>query len=235
MGLGYMTVTPAWKAPRHVHDFVELMAVLGGVLTLRLDDRTVEATAGDVLFYAPGLWHQEGVRGNARLEFMFLAYSGGPLTAPLLCHDATGRIRVLFQWIREEQSSAYAGKAESMNAILGAILTEIRRAAVCTGTSLVEQLREHMRDRLADAITVDDLARKAAMSRAHFIRTYHESSGQTPMADLRRLRVEHARELLITTNQPLKAIARASGFCDEFHLSRVFRKQLRVPPGYFRK
>ena len=52
---------------------------------------------------------------------------------------------------------------------------------------------------------------------------------------LRLLRVETARDQLITMVLPLKAIAGATGFCDEYHLSRVFRKHFQVPPGYFRK
>jgi len=132
-----------------------------------------------------------------KLELTFLGYRGGSFTAPSLCHDATGKIRVLFQWLREEQSSSYAEKGEVMDVILGTILAEIRRA--------------------------------------HFILTHKAASGKMPMADLRLLRVETARDQLITAVLPLKAIAGATGFCDEYHLSRVFRKHYQVPSGYFRK
>ncbi len=54
------------------------------------------------------------------------------------------------------------------------------------------------------------------------------------MADLRALRLEHARELLFTTGLPLKAIARRCGLGDEHALSRLFRRHLRASPSELR-
>jgi transcriptional regulator GlxA family with amidase domain len=92
-----------------------------------------------------------------------------------------------------------------------------------------------MQEHVDTRITVDELARRAGLSRAHFIRRYKQAAQRTPMQDLRMIRVELARELLLTTDLPLKAIAARTGFCDEYHLSRTFKALCRVTPGYFRK
>ena len=55
------------------------------------------------------------------------------------------------------------------------------------------------------------------------------------MSDLRLIRVDEACHLLLTTDLPLKSIAERSGFCDEYHFSRVFRQLRRMSPGEFRK
>jgi transcriptional regulator GlxA family with amidase domain len=82
---------------------------------------------------------------------------------------------------------------------------------------------------------LDDLARKAGMSKYHFVRLYKKLSGRTPMNDVRMIRVEAARDLIITTDLPLKTIATRVGLGNEYYLCRVFRQAFKVPPGYFRK
>jgi transcriptional regulator GlxA family with amidase domain len=55
------------------------------------------------------------------------------------------------------------------------------------------------------------------------------------MRDLQLLRVESAKQLILTTDLPLKAIAPLAGLGDEYRLSRVFRRHLGLPPGALRR
>ena len=73
------------------------------------------------------------------------------------------------------------------------------------------------------------------MSRYHFIRQYKAVSGRTPMEDVRLLRIEAAKRLIITTDMPLSAVAQKVGISDEYHLSKMFKKYVALPPGYFRR
>jgi transcriptional regulator GlxA family with amidase domain len=50
------------------------------------------------------------------------------------------------------------------------------------------------------------------MSRYYFVRRYRQRFGQSPIADLRRMRVELARELIESTDLPFYTIAERSGF-----------------------
>jgi transcriptional regulator GlxA family with amidase domain len=54
------------------------------------------------------------------------------------------------------------------------------------------------------------------------------------MEDVRFLRIERARELIMTTNAPLKTIAEATGIANVYHLSHLFRQRLGTPPGALR-
>ena len=55
------------------------------------------------------------------------------------------------------------------------------------------------------------------------------------MQDVRELRLELARNLILTTNEPLKVIAPQAGLGDEYHMSRAFRRYLGMPPGQLRR
>jgi len=95
-----------------------------------------------------------------------------------------------------------------------------------------ERERDPSPDRLiATALTQ---ALVGTLSKFHFIRRYRTLTGRTPMEDLRLIRIEAARDLLLTTNLPLKEIAPRCGLGDEYHLSRLFRRYQDVTPSELR-
>ena len=69
-------------------------------------------------------------------------------------------------------------------------------------------VREWMLGNLTQRYTLDELARRAHMSRRTFIRRFHQETGLSPMAWLTSARLDLARELLETTAVPVERIAR---------------------------
>ncbi|WP_249132399.1 helix-turn-helix domain-containing protein [Bradyrhizobium sp. AUGA SZCCT0124] len=61
-------------------------------------------------------------------------------------------------------------------------------------------------------------------------RRFRELTHEPPQAFITRRRVEHARTLLETTAQPIKAIARATGYKDESSFRKAFRKLTLLSP-----
>ncbi len=57
---------------------------------------------------------------------------------------------------------------------------------------------------------------------------------EPPQAFIMRRRVEHARTLLETTTQPIKTIARATGYEDESSFRKAFRKLTLTSPQAYR-
>lgn len=83
-------------------------------------------------------------------------------------------------------------------------------------------------------ITVEQLAQGCAMSASTLHRCFRQSLGMTPMQYLQEYRLKHAARLL-TGKQTLAKIAEECGFCDEFHLSRNFKKQFGMSPREYKK
>lgn len=86
---------------------------------------------------------------------------------------------------------------------------------------------------LSDAITLEDLAAAACISRFHFARLFRASTGCSPMQFVRRTRVDRAIRLLLQAPQPIATIAVDLGFFDQSHFTRTFRRMTGVPPGRF--
>ncbi|MGW5702419.1 helix-turn-helix domain-containing protein [Amycolatopsis japonica] len=91
-----------------------------------------------------------------------------------------------------------------------------------------------MRDRLADPLSVAEIAGEVHLSVYHFIRVFKEKTGETPHRFLGGLRIEEARRLLRGTDLPIAAIAGRCGFATPGALSAAFLKHTGARPSEYR-
>lgn len=94
---------------------------------------------------------------------------------------------------------------------------------------------EFIEAHLAGEIRLDALAREANLSSSHFIRSFRRSTGKTPHQFLLERRVSRAKRLMSQKYISLTEVALASGFADQHHLARVFRRVTGVAPSHFRR
>ena len=123
------------------------------------------------------------------------------------------------------------------------LLTEIDPIGVIsklsTNTLAVEdpQMARTVRYILAEAhnpITVSDVLRKNPMARRSLERNFRKIFGCSVAEQIRKTRIDHARRLLATTNDPVTLIAERCGFSSYNYLSRVFREETGLSPRAFR-
>lgn len=236
--VGAVTRNPEWSMVSNGHPLTELIVVLSGRMTVQFPGLRWEAVAGDVLLYPPRMWHAEQSDPSDPVETIFMALhwkseeTSGP---PLRIKDRQDRIRELSRWLLAEQNSTAERTHAVRQTLFHAILAEFRRRLLKRPDPAIEALRTWMREHLQDDLCLDDLAAQAGMSRFHFVRHYRRMMGTTPMKDLRKLRAERARLLILTTNLPMKAIAPQVGIPDECRLSRLFRQEFHATPGSMRR
>lgn len=90
-------------------------------------------------------------------------------------------------------------------------------------------------ERLDQALTVEDLARRANMSSRHLGRHFRSVTGTTPLQWLLTQRIRRAQELLESTGDSVDAIAAATGMGTATTLRRHFNRTLGVPPDAYRR
>jgi AraC-like DNA-binding protein len=88
--------------------------------------------------------------------------------------------------------------------------------------------------RYAEALTVDDLARAAGLSRAHFSRAFRRAFGETPHAYLLTRRLERAAALLRTTDRPVADICFSVGLRSLGSFTTSFARTYGMPPAAYR-
>jgi AraC-like DNA-binding protein len=95
--------------------------------------------------------------------------------------------------------------------------------------------KELMESALSEQITLRELAHECRLSISHFAVAFRQSTGQSPHRWLMKRRVEAAKELLLSSELALSAIALNCGFADQSHLTRVFTVMIGAPPGVWRR
>ncbi|MBQ9337681.1 MAG: AraC family transcriptional regulator [Lentisphaeria bacterium] len=83
-------------------------------------------------------------------------------------------------------------------------------------------------------VSVEQLARKACMSRRNFFLQFKKTAGCTPIQYLIRLRISRATELLLYSEMSIGDIAAQCGFCDSNYFCKTFRAQTGMSPRQFR-
>ncbi|MCY0956812.1 GlxA family transcriptional regulator [Streptomyces sp. H27-H5] len=91
------------------------------------------------------------------------------------------------------------------------------------------------RANLHEPLPVEELARRALMSKRSFARRFSAATGTTPHAWLRSLRLSGAEELLETTDLPVEEIARRVGYGSAAVLREQFVRRRGVPPRSYRR
>ena len=92
---------------------------------------------------------------------------------------------------------------------------------------------DHVESALAGPIRLDDLARLANLSAAHFHRAFRSSFGVSPHAFVARRRAERAKALLRGPD-PIAAIALACGFSSQSHFTHAFKAATGATPAAYR-
>ena len=88
--------------------------------------------------------------------------------------------------------------------------------------------------RYFEALSVDDLARAAGLSRAHFSREFRCAFGESPHAYLLTRRLERAASLLRTTDNSIATICFSVGLHSVGSFTTSFTRAYGVPPGAYR-
>lgn len=94
---------------------------------------------------------------------------------------------------------------------------------------------EFIRDNAARSIGVIEIAKHLSISRRRLERNFQRVLGHSPGEQIRRTRLERARQLLLETDLPATKIATASGFASASHFSAFFHRAIGLTPLAFRE
>ncbi|MFB9994779.1 AraC family ligand binding domain-containing protein [Deinococcus oregonensis] len=98
--------------------------------------------------------------------------------------------------------------------------------------TLAERVRQNLRDQPTTDLSLSDLARRYGVTSHHLVRAFTRQFGLPPHAYQIGLRVGLARRLLRAGLSPVQ-VAVETGFYDQSHLGRHFRRLVGVAPGQY--
>jgi AraC-like DNA-binding protein len=217
-----------------------MIVPVAGRMTVRIAGQEFCGEPGMVLIYPRGIGHEECSDAEHPAETRFISFDWDRASEglPLRVEDVDGRIRQAIDWLYADRDLADSPAVKELRETMLRLI--LSRYQICARHNrqedeLVRRVRTYAREHLASPITLEELAETVSLSRFHFIRVYRRLSGRSPMAEVRAIRLEHARELLLSTGLLLKQIAPRCGMGSEYALSRAFARQFGYPPSEVRQ
>ncbi|HZQ60150.1 MAG TPA: AraC family transcriptional regulator [Casimicrobiaceae bacterium] len=118
----------------------------------------------------------------------------------------------------------------------GSHAADARRIADRIGAELgapkrivLSRLAEHVRRNVARRIRVDELAHLAGISALQLARAFRREHAKTPYAFVLEIRIGYAKALL-AAGRTIADVAAESGFADQSHFTRQFRRRVGMTP-----
>lgn len=96
-------------------------------------------------------------------------------------------------------------------------------------------LKRKLLNNLQHQWTIEEMAEAVELSPSHLQKIFKTETGMSPIAYLRKKRLEKAKELLETTFLRIKQIGVEIGMMNASHLTLDFKEKYRVTPTKYRK
>jgi AraC-like DNA-binding protein len=173
----------------------------------------------------------EGIQMNAAREILGVhsCFCVSPEEEP---QTTFVRIFQLFQTGRQPfDALANAEVARLIALFTGTVRLDAENDAT---TTEIAGVLERMRISYQRPWTVEEIARHCGKSPAQTHRLFQRATGSSPIALLRRLRLEHAMERLVSTEDSVAEIAYQVGYNDPLFFSRDFKKTVGRSPTEYR-
>ena len=107
------------------------------------------------------------------------------------------------------------------------------RGAVQVGDGAIAEAMSFMRQNAQGTLTVEQVARHVAMSPSHFAHRFSAVARTTPMRYLKHLRLEAARDLLLTQRVRASEAALRVGYESTSHFNRDFKAAYGAAPASY--
>ncbi len=98
---------------------------------------------------------------------------------------------------------------------------------------VVARIKAFIQANYARNFSIDELAQLTFLNPYHLIHVFSKTTGLPPHGYLRQVRVHRAKERL-ARGESIAQTAQATGFTDQSHLNRWFKRLLGITPGQYR-
>ncbi len=159
------------------------------------------------------------------------------LTAPPLSSIEQGSRQIGFQaaaLLDRLMAGRKPGPLRSVIAPESLIARQSTDVLACDDADVSAAIR-FVRQHACDPIRVDDVLQRVPLSRTTLEKRFSGVLHRTVHAEIQRIQVERAKQLLATTDLQVKQIAQRCGFKYVPYLTRVFRLQVGLAPVEFRR
>jgi len=242
--------------PRHTHETFAIGVIEDGVQATHYNGSTHIATSGDICLVNPGEVHTGFPPHESGWTYRVfypeaallqkaaedVSARGGRLPhlpAPVIKDPALSTN--ILHFLKVLEASDISMQKESL---LLSVLTQmigrhadagaIKPARIQKEVQAVKTAMEYLDAHFAENVTLSDLSQTARLSEFYLLRLFRTTVGLPPHLYLIQKRIDRARALL-SKDIPIVQVSLETGFVDQSHFTRWFKKIVGITPGQYRR
>ena len=232
------------------YDYPQILVTNEGEGEITVNGESVKLPENSVFYIPPHLPHKYHSLSKAWI-------------VSWICFSGYGAEPLLEKWGLDHYDYFPAADAERMNRILRKayytiksdkiygnhyasanlydLLIEYRKIAdnrqselTSVSTAALADVLRFIEENYSGAIKLADMANTAGITEQHLCRLFKKNFQMRPMEYLTKVRIQHAKEMLVYSEKNIADIAKAAGFPDNSYFSAQFKKYEGITPGEYR-
>jgi AraC family transcriptional regulator len=232
------------QIPKHSHELSHFCFVLSGNYQEQIEAKTNERVASSLVFYPPDVSHAEKHHSNGRHFLVETDFNGLERvqeygarldeTVLLNCNSSLWlAARMYREFCERDLFSALA-----LESITTELLIAASRQRLKTNERKpprwLEEVKEFLHENFSTPPRLGELATAVGVHPTHLARVFRQFERCTVGDYIRKVRIENARRRMLTSNETLVEIALNTGFADQTHFTRSFKRVTGMTPTEFR-
>jgi AraC-type DNA-binding domain-containing proteins len=240
-----------WEKGRILQEY-QINYITEGSGTFETSDGKFQVVPGSILIVWPGMWHRYRPDKSTGWSEHYIGFNGEfcnnlfnegffQQNKPVVYVGFQESLLKIFleviQLVKDEKTGHQQVCAANTILALSKILSVIRNQEFA-GKSIERTIRKacmYFRENLNTNVNIEQLADELNVGYSYFRQMFRKYTGISPTQYHLSLRIQRAKDLLVSTDQSFKEIAIDLGFESYFYFSRIFKDKTGKSPMEFRK
>ena len=234
--------------PLHWHDFYEIEYIIDGAGEYIINGNSNEIKKGALFFSTPtDIQEIKFTRETHLLNISFTShYIDDKLVSPTLssyvAHDKTDFYRFQLNNIIDVIQKPIKNRSLYLKSLITAILiltiengmnVDVNKSHIASHKNL-RNIIYHINKHFNEPLDLENLSKIANLTPKYLSKRFIEMSGVTLSQYILDVRLNYAKNLIVTTDIPIKQICFNSGFNAVPHFSRSFKAKFKLTPSQMR-
>jgi AraC-like DNA-binding protein/mannose-6-phosphate isomerase-like protein (cupin superfamily) len=241
------------------HLFTEICYCLEGCLAMQLADNIIDVQAGEACLIFPGVAHTELPKKDSYYLAIWITFRLNTISVHVSGKDVgdglfytldgyTIKSNMNFNPIITNIENELANKQQHYMEIVKfetvKLLIMIHREINdpnLGGTSknqwkeaVVIQVQNYITKNFNRCIKLNDISQELCVSSNYINSVFKLVTGKTIIHYVEEFKVKKAKEMLLSTEYKVSAIANELGYYDQYHFSKIFKKETGLSPTQYR-
>lgn len=247
------------KQSHHFHSWYEMFFVIKGSCEFQIYDKIYNVTAGQVLLLRPGVFHYytsaegcEYIIIEVTAGYMSRFFSEEAIKLLLQCFDSVvispdnddfKECQRLAKAADNNNNINISGRYLAVAGILNILNNSVNKKSYDTADTnskrrhTLEKLNgitEYISSHYKEISSLSNLAKSCYISKSHMCRIFKQELGISVAGYINNVRINAARELLLSTKMSVLDIALECGFNSAQYFHRQFKLHLGCSPSEYR-